>query len=128
MTRKILMLTVAAAFTTASGLAFAQGANGGPKYPNMESHKQYTDKRNLDHNNAAPRYPVMTSNKQYTDKRNLDHNNAAPRYAVTTSSQQAPNARVSATRIRPGQRVIVRHSVRYPVHASHRAKIYASHG
>ncbi len=104
MTRKILMLAVAAAFTTVSGFALAQGVNDGPKYPNMESHKQYTDKRNLDHNNASPRYPVMTSNKQ------------------------APNAKLSATQIRPGQRVVVRHRVRYPVHATHRTTIYAHHG
>ena len=103
MTRKILMLAVAAAFTTASGYALAQGANGGPKYPNMESHKQYTDKRIVDHNNGAPRY------------------------AVTTSSQQAPNVRAPAAQIRPRQRVIVRQKVRSPVYATHRATVYANH-
>ncbi len=107
MTRKILMLAVAAAFTTVSGFALA-GANDGPKYPKMESHKQYTDKRNLDHNNAAPRYPVMATNKQLPNNRSV--------------------ASTSATQIRPGQRVVVRHRVRYPVHATHRATIYAHHG
>ena len=58
MARRLLTFTAATAFTLASGLALAQSLNDGPKYPNMESHKQYKDARNLDHNNPSPRYAV----------------------------------------------------------------------
>ena len=61
MTRKILTLGAATAFVVASFGAWAQNANDGPKYPNMESHKHYKDVRNLDHNNPSPRYAVTTT-------------------------------------------------------------------
>ena len=88
MTRKLLTIGATTAFVVASFGAWAQNANDGPKYPNMESHKHYKDQRNLDHDNAAPRYEATTTNKHYKDVRILDHNNAAPRYAVTTTSGQ----------------------------------------
>ena len=43
MTRKLLTIAAATAFVVASFGAWAQNANDGPKYPNMESHKQYKD-------------------------------------------------------------------------------------
>jgi hypothetical protein len=61
MTRKLLTIGAATAFVVASFGAWAQNANDGPKYPNMESHKQYKDVRNLDRNNAAPRYAITTT-------------------------------------------------------------------
>ena len=89
MTRKLLTIGAATAFVVASFGAWAQNANDGPKYPNVESHKHYKDQRILDHANAAPRYAVTATNKQYKDQRILDHNNAAPRYAVTTTSGES---------------------------------------
>jgi len=115
MARRLLTFTAATAFTLASGLALAQSPNDGPKYRNMESHKQYKDVRNLDHNNASPRYPNMESHKQYKDVRNLDHNNPSPRYAVTGTAS-APRART------------VHRNTRYPVRASHRGGAAATHG
>jgi hypothetical protein len=115
MARRLLTFTAVAALTLASGVALAQSPNDGPKYPNMESHKQYKDVRNLDHNNASPRYPNMESHKQYKDVRNLDHNNASPRYAVT-STASAPRTRT------------VRRNTRHTVHASHRGVAAATHG
>ena len=64
MTRKLLTIGAATAFVVASFGAWAQNANEGPKYPNMEFHKQYKDQRILDHNNAAPRYAVATTSGQ----------------------------------------------------------------
>ena len=61
MTRMLLTLGAATAFVVASFGAWAQNANDGPKYPNMESHKHYKDVRNLDHNNPSPRYAVTTT-------------------------------------------------------------------
>jgi hypothetical protein len=113
--RKFLILAGAAAFATASSLALAAGPNDGPKYPNAESHKQYKDVRNLDHNNAAPRYPNMESHKQYKDVRIQDHNNGAPRYAATSTASTPPRA--SASR-----------GTRYTVHASHRVAPRRFHG
>src|SRR5215475_15925151 len=92
MTRSLLTIAAATALTAVTSVALAQSPNDGPKYPNMESHKQYKDVRNLDHNNASPRYPNMESHKQYKDVRNLDHNNPSPRYAVTGTAS-APRAR-----------------------------------
>ena len=113
MTRKLLTIGAATAFVVASFGAWAQNANDGPKYPNMESHKQYEDQRILDHTNAAPRYAVTATNKQYKDQRILDHNNGAPRYAVTSTASTARH--VSAVR-----------KPRYVVHARHGAA--GSHG
>ena len=99
MTRQVLVLAVATALTAASSLALAQNPNDGPKYPNMETHKQYAPSRNLDHNNPSPRYPGATANKQFPASRNLDHNNPSPRYATTTpkaGATAAPAARVHA--------------------------------
>jgi hypothetical protein len=91
--QKLIVLAIASAFAVTSGVALAEGPNDGPKYPNMESHKQFQAYRNQDHNNAAPRYPVTaTTNKNYPAYRNQDHNNPSPRYAVTskqTASQTA---------------------------------------
>jgi hypothetical protein len=61
MKRSLLTLAAAVTFTAASSFAFAAGPNDGPKYPNMESHKQYKDQRILDHNNGAPRYAVTST-------------------------------------------------------------------
>lgn len=121
MTRKLLTIGAATAFVVASFGAWAQNANDGPKYPNMESHKQYKDVRNLDHNNAAPRYPNMESHKQYKDVRNLDHNNAAPRYAVTTTQGvgQTSPAR---------QRVRVVHTIRRHAPTGHANARLVHHG
>ena len=113
MKRSLLTLAAAVTFTAASSFAFAAGPNDGPKYPNMESHKQYKDQRILDHTNAAPRYAVTATNKQYKDQRILDHNNGAPRYAVTSTASTARH--VSAVR-----------KPRYVVHAWHGAA--GSHG
>ena len=57
MARRLLTFTAATAFTLASGLALAQSPNDGPKYPNMESHRQYKDVRNL-----APRARTVHRN------------------------------------------------------------------
>jgi len=113
MKRSLLTLAAAVTFTAASSFAFAAGPNDGPKYPNMESHKQYKDQRILDHTNAAPRYAVTATNKQYKDQRILDHNNGAPRYAVTSTTSTTRHASV------------VR-KPRYMVHARHGAA--GSHG
>ncbi len=88
MTQKLLTLTVASLFAITSGIAVA-GPNDAFKYPNSESHKNYTDQRIMDHNNAAPRYPVTSSNKQYNEQRIVSPNNPAPRYAATTKQQTA---------------------------------------
>ena len=88
MKRSLLTLAAAVTFTAASSFAFAAGPNDGPKYPNMESHKQYKDQRILDHTNAAPRYAVTATNKQYKDQRILDHNNAHP--AMRSPARPAP--------------------------------------
>jgi hypothetical protein len=74
----------------------AAGPNDAFNYPNAVSHKNYTDQRIMDHNNAAPRYSATTSNKQYTDQRIMDHNNAAPRYSATTK-QTAPQSAGAGT-------------------------------
>jgi hypothetical protein len=110
MTRKLLTIGAATAFVVASFGAWAQNANDGPKYANMESHKQYKDQRILDHANAAPRYAVTATNKQYKDQRILDHNNGAPRYAVTTTSGQPHQGAGQASPAR--QRVRVVHTIR----------------
>jgi hypothetical protein len=60
MTQKLIALAVASAFAISSGIALAAGPNDAFKYPNAESHKNYTDQRIMDHNNAAPRYPATT--------------------------------------------------------------------
>jgi hypothetical protein len=109
MTRSLLTLATAVTFATVSGFALAAGPNDGPKYPNMESHKQYKDQRILDHANAAPRYAVTATNKQYKDQRIADHNNAAPRYAATVST--ASTTRHASVVRKP----------RYVVHARHGA-------
>jgi hypothetical protein len=41
MTQKLILLAITSAFAVTSGVAFAQNPNDGPKYPNMESHKQF---------------------------------------------------------------------------------------
>lgn len=115
MPRRLLLITAAAALTAASNLAFAQSPNDGPKYPNMESHKQYKDVRNLDHNNPSPRYAATTANKQYKDVRNLDHNNPSPRYTATSTA---------STR----QRASMNRKTRYTVHALHRSAANGNHG
>ena len=115
MKRSLLTLAAAVTFTAASSFAFAAGPNDGPKYPNMESHKQYKDQRILDHTNAAPRYAVTATNKQYKDQRILDHNNAAPRYAVTTTSGQPHQVVGQASRAR--QRVV--HTIRRHAPTAH---------
>ena len=109
------MITTAAAFTTASSCALAQSPNDGPKYPNMESHKQYKDVRNLDHNNPSPRYAATATNKPYKDVRNLDHNNPSPRYTATSTA--------SAT-----QRASTGRKAGYTVHATQRGAASGNHG
>ena len=121
MTRNLLTIGAATAFVVASFGAWAQNANDGPKYPNMESHKHYKDVRNLDHNNPSPRYEVTTTNKQYKDQRILDHNNAAPRYAATTTNGQA---RASLAR----QSVRVVHTSRRHAPTVHANTRLAHHG
>jgi hypothetical protein len=61
MTRKVLMLTAAAAFTAVASFALAAGPNDAVNYPNSATGKTYKDVRNLDHNNPAPRYPVAST-------------------------------------------------------------------
>jgi hypothetical protein len=115
MTQKLIAVAMASAFALTSGVAFAQSPNDGPKYPNMESHKQFKAYRNQDHNNASPRYPVTaTTNKNYPAYRNQDHNNASPRYAVTTKQTASHVA---------GAR-----SPRYTVRSTQRRVISANHG
>ena len=60
MTQKLTILAIASAFALTSGVAFAEGPNDGPKYPSMESHKQFQAYRNQDHNNPSPRYATTT--------------------------------------------------------------------
>jgi hypothetical protein len=122
MTRKLLTIGAATVFVVASFGAWAQNANDGPKYPNMESHKHYQDVRNLDHNNPSPRYEATTANKQYQDQRILDHNNAAPRYATTTTNSQAQG--VAPAR----QRVRVVHTIRRHAPTVHANARLAHHG
>ena len=124
MKRSLLTLAAAVTFTAASSFAFAAGPNDGPKYPNMESHKQYKDQRILDHTNAAPRYAVTATNKQYKDQRILDHNNAAPRYAVTTISGQPHQGVGQASPAR--QRVV--HTIRRHTPTAHANARLAHHG
>ncbi len=88
MTKKLITAALASAFAITSGIALA-GPNDSIKYPNAESHKQYSDQRIMDHNNAAPRYPVTSSNKQYSAQRIMSPNNPAPRYTATTKQQTA---------------------------------------
>jgi len=106
MTRSLLTIAAATALTAVTSVALAQSPNDGPKYPNMESHKQYKDVRNLDHNNPSPRYAVTATNKQYKDVRNLDHNNPSPRYTATSTAGTAQRANISR-------------KPRYVVHARH---------
>ena len=101
----------------------AAGPNDAFNYPNAVSHKNYTDQRIMDHNNAAPRYSATTSNKQYTDQRIMDHNNAAPRYAATTASSKKPS-QVS----RAGQRTRVVHILRRRAPTTHANAAFAHHG
>jgi len=124
MTRKLLTIAATTAFVVASFGAWAQNANDGPKYPNMESHKQYEDQRILDHANAAPRYAVTATNKQYKDQRILDHNNAAPRYAVTTISGQPHQGVGQASPAR--QRLV--HTIRRHTPTAHANARLAHHG
>jgi hypothetical protein len=115
MTQKLITLAIASAFVLTSGVAFAEGPNDGPKYPNMESHKQFQAYRNQDHNNASPRYPVTaTTNKNYAAYRNQDHNNPSPRYATTTKQTATPTAGAR----RP----------RYTVRSTQRRAISGNHG
>jgi hypothetical protein len=125
MTRKLLTIGAATAFVVASFGAWAQNANDGPKYPNMESHKHYKDQRILDHANAAPRYATAT-NKQYKDQRILDHNNGAPRYAVTTTSGEPHQGVGQASPAR--QRVRVVHPIRRHAPTAHANAGLAHHG
>jgi hypothetical protein len=126
MTRKLLTIAATTAFVFASFGAWAQNANDGPKYPNMESHKQYKDQRVLDHNNAAPRYEATTTNKQYKDQRILDHKNGAPRYAATTTSGQPHQGVGQASPAR--QRVRVVHTIRRHAPTAHANAGLAHHG
>jgi hypothetical protein len=114
MTRKLLLVAVTSAVSAISGVAFAQGANDGPKYPNMESHKQYQASRNQDHNNPSPRYTATTTSAQHPAYRNQDHNNPSPRYATTTK-QSAP-------------RTIATRNSRYNAHAMRRLPVTRNHG
>lgn len=98
MTQKLISVALASAFAITSGIAFAAGPTDAFKYPNAESHKNYTDQRIMDHNNGAPRYPVTSSNKQYNDQRIVDHNNAAPRYSATTKQTTPPTAAARSPR------------------------------
>ena len=123
MTKTLLTIGAATAFVVASFGAWAQNANDGPKYPNMESHKHYKDVRNLDHNNPSPRYEATTTNKQYKDVRNLDHNNAAPRYAVTATGGQGVGQPSPAR-----QRVRVVHTIRPYAPTVHANARLAHHG
>jgi hypothetical protein len=125
MTRKLSTIGAATAFVVASFGAWAQNANDGPKYPNMESHKHYKDQRILDHANAAPRYATAT-NKQYKDQRILDHNNGAPRYAVTTTSGEPHQGVGQASPAR--QRVRVVHPIRRHAPTAHANAGLAHHG
>ena len=123
MAKTLLTIGAATAFVVASFGAWAQNANDGPKYPNMESHKHYKDVRNLDHNNPSPRYEATTTNKQYKDVRNLDHNNAAPRYAVTATGGQGVGQPSPAR-----QRVRVVHTIRRHAPTVHANARLAHHG
>jgi hypothetical protein len=78
MTRSLLTLIAAAGFTAATSFALAQSPNDGPKYPNMESHKQFKDIRNLDHNNPSPRY-AATGTTGTTQRASVSRK---PRYVV----------------------------------------------
>jgi hypothetical protein len=82
--RKFLVVWIVSGISLVGWSALAAGPNDGPKYPNMESHKQYAAYRNQNHNNASPRSAVMTqSNTPHPTYRNLNHNNPSPRYAAT---------------------------------------------
>jgi hypothetical protein len=116
MTQKLITVALASAFAITSGIAFAAGPNDAFKYPNAESHKNYTDQRIADHNNAAPRYPVTSSNKPYSDKRIMDHNNAAPRYSATTKQQTA------------GSQAATTNSPRYTVRSTQRRVVSGNPG
>jgi hypothetical protein len=114
MTQKLIILAIASAFALTSGVAFAEGPNDGPKYPSMESHKQFQAYRNQDHNNPSPRYSVTTTTtKNYQANRNQDHNNPSQRYA-TTKQTATPTA---------GAR-----SPRYQVRSTQRRVISGNHG
>jgi hypothetical protein len=109
-TQKLTMLAIASVFAATSGVAFAQNPNDGPKYPNMESHKQFKEFRNEDHNNPSPRYSMATpTNKNYAAYRNQDHNNMSPRYAVTTKQTATPTIRAKNPRylVRSTQRHVI---------------------
>jgi hypothetical protein len=115
MTQKLTILAMASAFALASGVAFAESPNDGPKYPSMESHKQFQAYRNQDHNNPSPRYSVTaTTTKNYPTYRNQDHNNPSPRYAATTKQTATPTAGAR----RP----------RYTVRSTQRQAISGNHG
>jgi hypothetical protein len=90
-------ITAAAAFTAASSCALAQSPNDGPKYPNMESHKQYKDVRNLDHNNPSPRYAATATNSH--TRTYAISIITIPRRAIRPRARPAPrSARVSAAK------------------------------
>ena len=94
MTRKLLTIGAATAFAVASFGAWAQNANDGPKYPNMESHKHYKDVRNLDHNNASPRYAVTTISGQ--PHQGVGQASPARQRLVHTIRRHAPTAHANA--------------------------------
>jgi hypothetical protein len=123
--KRTFVTSAATILLLASSAAFAAGPNDGPKYPTATSHKQYTDQRIADHNNAAPRYAVTSNpSKQYSDKRIMDHNNGAPRYPVTASANQNANG---ARRAGRGTSV-VRRAHRYGPVAVHANGALAHHG
>jgi hypothetical protein len=92
MTQKLTIVAFASAFTITSGIALAAGPNDAFNYPKAESHKNYTDQRIMDHNNAAPRYAA-------TAKQTALQTAAArsPRYTVRSTDDWYPVITVEAS-------------------------------